>query len=105
MSQLTSGQSQRDQIPRGEFRGHRDSVAAELRGGVTRVMDDLDETYVSIETCAERMGLSVGQVMDLVSSHVLKARRWGAHLFEVQPAIVPGITTPARRKRRGNARG
>ncbi len=71
--------------------------------------DDIDDTYLPVEDCAARLGLSVAEVMDLVDKQVLKSRRYGGWLLEVQPALVPGVTTstgaarpaakPKRRKR------
>jgi hypothetical protein len=62
-------------------------------------LDD-DDTYVLVEGCARRLGLSLSEVMELVSKRVLKARRYGGWLLEVQPALIPGVTTstPDREK-------
>jgi hypothetical protein len=66
-----------------------------VRGGVTALMydDDIDDTYVPIEECADRLGLSVPEVEDLVAKGLLRARRNGGWLLEVQPALIPGVTT------------
>jgi hypothetical protein len=66
------------------------------------VIDDLDETYLPIKDCAKRLGLSVPEVMELVSQHVLKARRYGGWLLEVQPALVPGVTTSTPDREKGD---
>jgi hypothetical protein len=55
--------------------------------------DDLEDTYVPIEECAGHLGLSVPEVEDLVAKGLLKARRHGGWLLEVQPALIPGVTT------------
>jgi hypothetical protein len=56
--------------------------------------DPDDDGFVSIPECAERMGLSVEQVWDLIESHALAAQRyggWGEILC--QPAILSGATS------------
>jgi len=56
-------------------------------------MYDDDDTYVTADECAKRLGLSVPEVEDLVSKGLLRARRHGGWLLEVQPALIPGVTT------------
>jgi hypothetical protein len=55
--------------------------------------DDIDDTYVPVEDCAQRLSLSVPEVEDLVKKGLLRARRDGGWLLEVQPALIPGVTT------------
>ena len=60
--------------------------------------DDIDETYLPVDECADRLGLSVPEVMELVTKEVLKSRRYGGWLLEVQPALIPGVTTSTTTK-------
>lgn len=49
-------------------------------------MDPYDDGYLTVEECAERMGITAQRVVDLVKRGVLRASRDGL----VQPAIVSG---------------
>ncbi|MFB1295790.1 hypothetical protein ACAG24_009765 [Mycobacterium sp. pW049] len=49
---------------------------------------DDDGGFVPIEECADRLGLSVAQVLDLVQHRVLRAVDYGMGLIYVQPAII-----------------
>jgi hypothetical protein len=63
---------------------------------------DDDDTFVPVDECAERMGLTVAEVMDLVKRKALRARRYGAWgQLEVQPAITNAVPrkAPAKSKR------
>jgi hypothetical protein len=62
--------------------------------------DDIDDTYLPVDECAARLGLSVPEVMDLLNKQILKARRYGGWLLEVQPALVPGVTTSTTPKKK-----
>jgi hypothetical protein len=55
--------------------------------------DDLEDAFVPIEDCADHLGLTVPDVEDMVAKGLLKARRHGGWLLEVQPALIPGVTT------------
>jgi hypothetical protein len=61
---------------------------------------DDDDDFLPVEECAQRLGLTVERVMELVSQHVLRARRYGGWLLEVQPALIDGITTERKVKTR-----
>ncbi|BBY41808.1 hypothetical protein [Mycolicibacterium celeriflavum] len=51
--------------------------------------------FLDVEDCAERMGLSVKQVMDLVRRGALRSLPIGFGELLVEPAIVTGaVTTP-----------
>jgi hypothetical protein len=56
-----------------------------------------DDGFVAIDEAAQRMDLTVEQVMELVEKHALRAYRWGGW---GQVMVEPAITnvTPARRK-------
>ncbi|MDT5372173.1 MAG: hypothetical protein QOC62_6604 [Mycobacterium sp.] len=56
--------------------------------------DDGDDTYVSVEECATRMGLTVQQVVEAVNSRTLRARRYGGWSLEVEPAILTNVVAP-----------
>jgi hypothetical protein len=58
-----------------------------------------DDGYLPVQQCAERMGITVEQLMALIQDKVVKARRWGGWALEAEPAIIPGLT--ARPKRAG----
>lgn len=51
-----------------------------------------DDGYLPIEECAERLGMSVARVEELVQQRVLKAYG-GDFGVMVQPALVSGVTT------------
>lgn len=59
-----------------------------------------DETFVSVDECAARLGLSVRQVEELAAKGLLRARRHGGWLLEVQPALIRGVTTSTSTGRR-----
>ena len=40
-----------------------------------------DDGFVSVEECAQRMGLTVDEIWDLVEGRALRARRWGGSDF------------------------
>jgi hypothetical protein len=64
-----------------------------------------DDDFVSIPECAQRMGISVDEVWELVDRHALKAYRyagWGEPL--VQPAILSGAAAPKRKSPRTSSR-
>jgi hypothetical protein len=52
---------------------------------------DFEDTYVPVQECASRMGLTVEAVERLVRMRLLKARHHG--ILMVQPACLPGHTT------------
>lgn len=56
-----------------------------------------EDTYLPVHECAERMGITVEQLMQLVQDKVVKARRWGGWLLEAEPAIIPGLTSAPKR--------
>ncbi len=61
----------------------------------SKPIDPYTDDYVSVEECAKRMNISVEQVFELVSSHALRAYRWGGWGdVLVQPAILSGAPTP-----------
>jgi hypothetical protein len=72
-------------------------------------MFDDDDTFVPVDECAERLGITVPEVMDLVERRVLRARRYAGwrldvEYIEVQPAIVVGYTDTPKPKQRKRAK-
>ena len=81
-------------------------MAADER--IRRLRPDLmmiDEDFVSIPECAQRMGISVDECWDLVENHSLRAYRWGGW-GEVlaQPAILSGAVARKRNPARTQAK-
>jgi hypothetical protein len=57
-----------------------------------------DDDFVPIDEAATRMGLTTEQVMELVTSGGLRARRYGGWgQVEVEPAIVNMLPTPKKK--------
>ncbi len=57
-------------------------------------MDDLfDDGYLPLDECAERLGLSVSRVQELVTARVLRAYGGAYGQVMVQPALIAGVTT------------
>lgn len=54
--------------------------------------DLFDDGYVPVEECAQRLGISVARVKQLVQQRVLRAYSDGYDLM-VQPALIRGVTT------------
>ncbi|MCZ0730479.1 hypothetical protein [Mycolicibacterium iranicum] len=54
---------------------------------------DRDREWLDVDGCARRLGITAGQVRELVCRRVLRARADGWGGIEVEPAIVAGITT------------
>ena len=57
--------------------------------------DLFDDGYLPIEECAQRLGLSVARVKELVAQRVLRAYSNGYDTM-VQPALIRGVTTGGR---------
>lgn len=59
------------------------------------IFDDMtdDETFVPATEAAQRLGITEARLMELVSDGTLRSRRHGGWLLEVQPALIPGVTT------------
>jgi hypothetical protein len=57
------------------------------------MLDDnlFDDGYVTVQECAQRLGMSPKQVRELVERRVLKARFDGYGVM-VQPALIRGVT-------------
>ena len=75
------------------------------------MFDDDRDRFVPGEVAAKRMGITVEQVMDLVSQHALRASRYGGWgPPEVEPAILnvrppPPKKGPAARTRKAPGKG
>lgn len=50
-----------------------------------------DDDWVSPEECAQRLNLSVEQVLELVQRGILRSNYDGGYLL-VQPALIAGVT-------------
>jgi excisionase family DNA binding protein len=51
-----------------------------------------EDSWLTVDECAARLGITVERVRELVAARVLRARRDGM-LTLVEPALVPGYTT------------
>ncbi|ORA82091.1 hypothetical protein [Mycobacterium malmoense] len=70
----------------------------------SKPIDPYGDDYVSVEECAKRMNITTEQVFELVSSHALRAYRWGGWGdIVVQPAILSGA--PSTRPGAGEPTG
>jgi hypothetical protein len=59
-----------------------------------------DETFVPATEAAQRLGITDARLMELVNDGTLRSRRQGGWLLEVQPALIPGVTTSATTAKR-----
>jgi hypothetical protein len=63
-----------------------------------------DETFVPASEAAQRLGISEARLMELVNDGTLRSRRHGGWLLEVQPALIPGVTTSTTGRGKRKAR-